>query len=219
MQPRHEEARRRQEESVCRPVRSQYKDDRRRQEATATRSVQPCYRQDTSNEHMIRPLVKEFLRSRSTLYRDRSVEARGRGMTIQLPTQTTTVEQFINPDCQVVTCDQAFVRSHCFEEHLPPVFHKELSGIDITNRRLGVLRSVMRLILGVGGTFSDLMVYLEAQDPLNLVDPVITRHQRLAMEEFGNATGYTVPNHNLIHLTGNSPRNLHKCGRGFESHF
>ena len=25
------------------------------------------------------------------------------------------------------------------------------------------------------------------------------------MEEFGDATGYTVPNHNLVHLTGNSP--------------
>ena len=119
MQPRHEEARRRQEESVCRPVRSQYKDDRRKQEATSTPAVQPCYRQDPSNEHMIRPLVEEFYTSRSTLDGDRSVEARGRGMTIQLPTQTTTVEQFINPDCPVVTCDRAFVRSHCFEDYPP----------------------------------------------------------------------------------------------------
>ena len=205
MQPRHEEARRRQEEPVCRPVRPQYKDDRRRQEATATRAVQPRHRQDSSNERLIRPLVEDFYRSRSTLDGDRRVEARGRGMTIQLPTQTTTVEQFINPDCPVATCDQAFVRSHCFEEHLPPVFHEELSGVDITNRRLGVLRSVMRLILGVGRTFSDLMVYLETQGVLNLVDPVITRRQRVAMEEFANATGYTVPNHNFIHLTGNSP--------------
>ena len=205
MQPRHEQARRRQEEPVCRPVRPQYKDDRRRQEATATRAVQPRHRQDTSNEHLIRPLVEEFYMSRSTLDGDRRVEARGRGMTIQLPTQTTTDEQFINPDCPAATCDRAFVRSHCFEEHLPPVFHEELSGVDITNRRIGVLRSVMRLILGVGRTFSDLMVYLETLGVLNLVDPVITRCQRLAMEEFANATGYTVPNHNFIHLTGTSP--------------
>ena len=157
MQPRNEEARRRQEEPVSRPVRPQYKDDRR-QEATATWAVQPRYRQDTSNEHMIRPLVEEFYRSTSTLDGDRHVEARCRGMTIQLPNQTTTVGEFINPDCPVATCDRAFVRSHCFEEHLPPVFHKELSGVDITNRRLGVLRSVTRLILGVGRTFSDLMV-------------------------------------------------------------
>ena len=205
LQPCHEEARGRQEEPVSRPVWPQYKDDRRRQEATATRAVQPRYRQDTFNQHMIRPLVEEFYRSRSTLDGDRRVEARGRGMTIQLPNQTTTVEEFINPDCPVATCDCAFVRSHCFEEHLPPVFHEKLSGIDITNRRLGVLRSVTRLKLGVGRTFSDLMVYLETQGVLNLVDPVIIRRQRLAMEEFGNATGYTVPNHNLIHLTGNSP--------------
>ena len=109
MQPRHKEARRRQEEPVCRPIRPQYKDDRRRQEATATRAVQPRHRQDTSNEHLIRPLVEEFYRSRSTLDGDRRVEARGRGMTIQLPTQTTTVEQFINQDCPVATCDRAFV--------------------------------------------------------------------------------------------------------------
>ena len=167
--------------------------------------MQPRHRQDTSNEHLIQPLVEEFYRSRSTLDGDRRVEARGRGMTIQLPTQTTTDEQFINPDCPVATCDREFVRSHCFEEHLPPVFHEELSGVEITNWRLGVLRSVMRLILGVGRTFLDLMVYLETQGVLNLVDPVITRCQRLAMEEFANATGYTVLNHNFIHLTGNSP--------------
>ena len=153
---------------------------------------------------MIQPLVEEFYRPRSTQDGDPRVEARCRGMVIQLPNQTTTVEEFINPDYPAATCDRAFVRSHCFEEHLTPVSHKELSGEDITNPRLDVLRSVTRLILGVGRTFSDFMMYLETQGVLNLLDPVTTRRQRLAIEEFGNATGYTFPNNNLISLTGNS---------------
>ena len=67
---------------------------------------------------MIQPIVLEFYRSRSMLGGDRRVEARGRGMTIQLPNQITTVEEFVRPDCPIADCDGGFVRTHCLEEHL-----------------------------------------------------------------------------------------------------
>ena len=73
------------------------------------------------------------------------------------------------------------------EGHLPRVFHDELSGVYVTNQRLGVLISITRLLLGVWRSLYDLMWYIETQGVLNLVDPLFTRGKRLTMTEFGIA--------------------------------
>ena len=201
---------RRQEATVSRTIWPQREEVRKRQEARIIRAVQPPRKElnkrwDASIEKMIRPICDEFYRSRSSTNSEHRVEARGRGMTIQLPAQTTTRKRFMGVDCPIPDCNGEFVRAHCLEEHLPPVFHDELSGEDVTNRRLGVLRSITRLLLGIRRSLSDLIGYLEAQGVLNLVDPVFTPCQRLAMSEFGITTGYDVPDRITIHMTGNSP--------------
>ena len=231
MQPRHEEDRRgrqdipgclmiqscqeviykrRQEVPVIQTIWPRCEEVRKRQEAPVIRAVQPRCKEfnkrwDASMGKMIRPICDEFYQSRSSTDSEHSVEARGRGKTIQLPAQTTTKERFMGVGCPIPDCNGEFVRAHCLEEHLPPVFHDELSGEDVTNRRLGVLRSITRLLLGIRRSLSDLIGYLEAQCVLNLVDPVFTPCQRLAMLEFGIVTGYDVPDRITIHMTGNSP--------------
>ena len=226
-QPRHEEDRRgrqdipccwmiesrrevvykrRQEALISQNIWPRREEVRKRQEAWVIQAVQPRgkeldKRRDASMEKMIRPICDEFYLSRSST----DSQHRGRGMTIQLPAQTTTNERFIGVDCPVPDCNGEFMRAHCLEEHLPPVFHDELSGEDVTNRRLGVLRSITRLLLGIRRSLSDLIGYLEVQGVLNLVDPVFTPCQRLAMSEFGIATGYDVPDRITIQMTGNSP--------------
>ena len=192
---------RRQEAPVSRTIQPHGEEVRKRQEAQVVRAVQ----RDASMVKMIGPICDEFYRSRSSTNREHGFEARGQAMTIQLPAQTTTKERFMGVDCPIPDCNGEFGRAHCLEEHLPPVFHEELNGEDVTNRRLGVLRSITRLLLGIRRSLSDLIGYLEAQGVLNLVDPIFTPCQRLAMSEFGIATGYVVPDRITIQMTGNSP--------------
>ena len=201
---------RRQEAPVIQTIRPRCEEVRKRQEARVIRAVQPRRKElnktwDASMGKMIRPICDEFYRSRSSTDSEHIVEARGPGKTIQLPAQTTTKERFMGVDCPIPDCNGEFVRAHCLEAHLPPVFYDELSGEDITNRRLGVLRSITRLLLGIRQSLSDLIGYLEAQGLLNLVDAVFTPCQRLAMSEFGIVTGYDVPDRITILMTGNSP--------------
>ena len=84
--------------------------------------------------------------SRST----RHVEGEGRQLSIRVSTATSTPGPRNPSRCPVPSCNGEFSRAHLLEEHLPPVFYEELSGEDITNRRIGVLRFLSRILLGGG---------------------------------------------------------------------
>ena len=138
--------------------------------------------------------------SRST----RHVEGEGRQLSIWVSTATSTPGPRNPSRCPVPSCNGEFSRAHLLEEHLPPVFYEELNGEDITNKRIGVLRFLSRILLGVGRDLKDLMGYLEGQGVMDLVQPTLNQWQRRAMGEFGLATGMDVPD-NLSLVASREP--------------
>ena len=107
-----------------------------------------------------------------------------------------------NTQCPVHSCTSDISRVHAFRRHLPGVFQLEVSGEDITTRRIGALKLASRWILGQRGTLSGLMAYLESTGSVERADD-LEPELVIAMEELSGLLQEALPVRYVVENTGN----------------
>lgn len=130
---------------------------------------------------------------------------RTRGLTVEVPLLESSAPTpvFRGAQCPITDCSGDGSRKHAFECHLPPIFREEITGNDVTIRRLGALSLIAQWLLGSRSTLRTLANYFHLMDVTSQIDGRLSPLQQQGMTGVCLQLGSDSPSHFDLSQSGN----------------